>query len=101
MSESGKISRFPVSECCDLIFTKGTAGKVFAFRKCNRLAWATRTGLQALARLRLWRVAMVNARVAEIEICSESVDFDDCLVGFFIIKYRLQCLIVAAVISHS
>ena len=68
---------------------------------CNRLAWATRTGLQALARLRLWRVAMVNARVAEIEICSESVDFDDCLVGFFIIKYRLQCLIVAAVISHS
>ena len=68
---------------------------------CNRLAWATRTGLQALARLRLWRVAMVNARVAEIEICSESVDFDDCLVGFFIIKYRLQRLIVAAVISHS
>ena len=77
-----------------------TAECAFATR-CNRLAWATRTGLQALARLRLWRVAMVNARVAEIEICSESVDFDDCLVGFFIIKYRLQCLIVAAVISHS
>ena len=70
-------------------------------KACNRLAWATRTGLPALARLRLWRVAMVNARVAEIEICSESVDFDDCLVGFFIIQYRLQCLIVAAVISHS
>ena len=69
--------------------------------RCNRLPWATRTGLQALARLHLWRVAMVIARVAEIEICSESVDFDDCCVGFFIIKYRLQCLMVVAVTSHS
>ena len=68
---------------------------------CNRPAWATRTRLRALARWRLWRVAMVIARVAEIEICSESVDFDDCLVGFFIIKYRLQCLMVVAVTSHS
>ena len=90
-----------VSYCCAaFVFGSGMRLGV-GFVNCNRLAWATRTGLQALARLRLWRVAMVIARVAEIAICSESVDFDDCLVGFFIIKYRLQCLIVAAVISHS
>ena len=58
-------------------------------------------GSEPASRLRLLRVAMVIARVAEIEICSESVDFDYCLVGFFIIKYRLQCLIVVAVTSHS
>ena len=69
--------------------------------ECNRPVWATRTGLRALARLRLWRVAMVIARVAEIEICSESVDFDDCLVGFLIFRYRLQRLMVVAVTFHS
>ena len=62
--------------------------------ECNRLAWATRTGLQALAVVaplaRRQRNRQSGRDFLEIEICRDSVDFDVVLLRVFIIVKWLQ-----------